>query len=106
MLPQSTNSRSEGSPNFPRVDSQTQRGRDGTRRQILQDELATEQKALDEARAKLQEAQDTPEVYHGADGKTYRNMAKFDENVNAAQLDVRLHEKNIEALNTELSNIR
>jgi hypothetical protein len=91
---------------FPKVDSETQSRRDDTRRKILQDELASEQQALDEARRKLQEAQDTPEVYKGAGGKTFRNVAKYEENVNAAQEEVRNHEKNVEALRTELSNLR
>ncbi len=101
--PPKVNSSPEG---FPKVDGQTQTRRDDTRRKILEDELATEQKALDEARGKLQEAQDNPQVYKGADGKTYRNMAKYEENVNAAQEDVRAHEKNIEALKTEIANLK
>ncbi len=91
---------------FPKVDSETQGRRDDTRRKILEDELATEQKALEEARGKLQEAQDTPQVYKGAGGKTFRNVAKYEETVNAAQEEVRAHEKNIEAIKTELSNLK
>ncbi len=94
------------SESFPRVNSETQSRRDDARRKILEDELATEQKALEDARAKLQEAKDTPEVYKGAGGKTFRNVAKYEENVNAAQEDVTAHEKNIEALKTELSNLK
>lgn len=89
-----------------RVDSETQSRRDDRRRRILEDELATEQKALEEARAKLQEAKDSPEVYKGADGKTYRNVAKYEENVNAAQDEVTSHEQNVKALQTELSNLK
>jgi len=89
-----------------RVDSQTQSKRDDKRRKILEDELATEQKALEDARARLQEAKDTPQVYKGADGKTYRNVAKFEENVNAAQEEVTSHEQNVKALQTELSNLK
>ena len=66
-----------------RVDGRTQNRRDDTRRKILEDELATEQKALDEARIKMQDAEDTPEVYKGANGQTFRNVAKYDEKVNA-----------------------
>jgi Domain of unknown function (DUF4124) len=101
--PQQKGRNAEG---FPKVDSQTQSRRDDTRRKILQDELATEQQALDDARRKLQEAQDTPEVYKGAGGKTFRNVAKYEENVSAAQEEVRNHEKNVEALKTELSNLK
>lgn len=95
--------RTEG---FPKVNAETQSRRDDARRKILEDELATEQKALEEARRKLQEAQDTPEVYKGANGQTFRNVAKYEENVSAAQEEVRNHEKNIEALKTELSNLK
>jgi len=35
---------------FPRVDPETQKGRDGVRRKVLTDELATEEKLLAEAR--------------------------------------------------------
>ncbi len=91
---------------FPKVDSATQNRRDDTRRKILEDELATEQKALEESRRKLQEAQDTPQVYKNASGQTFRNVAKYEENVNAAQEEVSAHEKNVEALKTELSNLK
>lgn len=97
--------RSENSSDF-RVDSETQRNRDQTRRQILQDELAAEQKALEEARLNLQEGEANPEVYKTADGKTYRNVVKYEEKIKNLQEQVRLHEKNIDALNTELSNLK
>lgn len=92
--------------NFPRVNEETQNRRDDTRRRILEDELATEQQALEEARTALQEAKDSPEVYKTADGKTFRNVAKYEEKVSAAEEQVRSHEKNIEALKAELSNLR
>lgn len=101
---QGSNRRSENNSDF-RVDSETQRNRDQARRQILQDELATEQKALEEARRNLQEGEANPEVYKTADGKTYRNVAKYEEKVKALQEQVQTHEKNIDALNTELSNL-
>ena len=91
---------------FPRVDSATQSRRDDKRRSILEDELATEQKALEEAREQLKVAQDTPQTYTGADGRTYRNMAKYEENVQAAQENIRMHENNIQALQTELANLK
>src|SRR3970040_368904 len=43
--------RSTATPeDFPRVDGETQKRRDDTRRKILEDELAAEQKLLEEAR--------------------------------------------------------
>jgi hypothetical protein len=86
---------------FPKVDGETQKKRDETRRKILQDELANEEKLLEEASKNLDEA--SPEVYKGKDGKTYRNVAKYDEKVKPLQDEIDLHTKNIEALKTELS---
>ncbi|MBX9847970.1 MAG: DUF4124 domain-containing protein [Rhodocyclaceae bacterium] len=61
---------------FPRVSSDTQKERDGGRRTILEQELANEQRNLDEA--------------------------KKSNNANKAQL----HERNIAALQKELGNLR
>ena len=88
------------------MNPETQGRRDDTRRKILEDELATEQHALEEARAKLKEGQDNPEVYKGANGQTFRNVPKYEEKVNALQEEVTSHEKNVEALQTELSNLK
>ena len=86
-----SNNREEAA-NFPRVDAATQKDRDGTRRQILQKELAEEEKALAEARAAVRKAAESPK---GVDGK--RNAV-------AAEEQVQMHEKNIEALKTELAS--
>lgn len=104
MAPPAKSRNSESSPDF-RVNSETQNRRDNTRRKILEDELATEQKALEEARANLKEGQDNPEVYKNASGQTFRNVAKYEEKINNLQEDVTSHEKNIEALKTELSHL-
>lgn len=61
---------------FPRVDASTQQQRDGTRRRILNDELAAERNALELARKT---------------GKTS---------------DVALHQRNVQMLEKELSSIR
>ncbi len=95
----------KGGGEFPRVDESTQRSRDATRRKVLQDELDKEQQQLAEARQKLQDAQDNPRVSH-ADGKTFRNVAGYEEAVKAAQDEVNLHERNVEALKTEMSRIK
>ena len=89
-----------------RVNSETQNRRDDTRRKILEDELATEEKLHDEALAKLKDAEDNPEVFKTPTGQTFRNVAKYEEKVNAAQDDVKGHEKNIQALKTEISNLK
>lgn len=90
--------------NFPKVNSETQKSRDEIRRKILRDELANEEKLLEEAKKNLDEA--SPEVYSGANGKTYRNVAKYEEKIKPLQAEVNLHQKNIEALNSELSRLK
>jgi Domain of unknown function (DUF4124) len=90
---------------FPSVDNETQKKRDDTRRKILQDELNTEQKLLDEATQNLQEGESNPEVFKGQDGRTYRNVAKYDEKVKALQEQVDSHKNNVDALKTELSKL-
>jgi hypothetical protein len=97
---------SKASEGFPRVNSETQTRRDDTRRKILDDELATEEKALEEARAKLKEGQENPETHKGPNGQTFRNVAKYEEKVSALQEEVTSHEKNVEALKTELTNLK
>lgn len=80
---------------FPRVDSETQKNRDNARRRILADELATEEKLLAEARQNLK---------NGEDEKAADDTAKYHEKMKFLREQVSLHEKNIGALKTELSN--
>jgi hypothetical protein len=91
---------------FPRVDNATQKRRDDKRLRILEDEMASERQALEDARAQLKVAEDTPQIYTGADGKTYRNMAKYEESIQAAQENVRMHENNLRAIQTEIDNLK
>ncbi len=90
---------------YARVNAATQRSRDEARRKILEDELASEEKLLAEARQNLQDAQDNPQISH-VGGKTYRNVAGYEESVKAAEEQVTLHERNIQAIKTELSQIK
>ncbi|MDH4286905.1 MAG: DUF4124 domain-containing protein, partial [Gallionella sp.] len=92
------------SAEFPKVDDETQKKRDDMRRSILEDELKAEEKLLDEAKQNLTEA--SPEVFRSADGKTYRNVAKYEEKTKQMTEQIGLHEKNIEALKTELSKLK
>ena len=102
MVPPANAQSPEG---FPRVDSETQKGRDDTRRKILQDELDAEQKLLDEATQNLKDGEASPEVFQGQDGRTYRNVAKYDEKIKGLQEQVDLHKNNVDALKTELSKL-
>lgn len=106
-MPPPARPRSAATPDdFPKVDGAMQKGRDDTRRKILQDELSSEQKLLEESVQSLQQGENAPEVYRGQDGKTYRNVAKYEEKIKMLTDQVDLHQKNIEALKTELSKFK
>jgi hypothetical protein len=103
-IPPPPRERSQESPaNFPRVDSATQKVRDNSSRKILENELATEEKALTEARANLQKGAESPELLT-KNGKSEPNVAKQNEKMSALQKQVQTHERNIAALKSELSN--
>ena len=91
---------------FPRVDGETQKNRDDTRYLILQNELSAEERLLEEAKQNLQEGEAKPEVFKGKEGKTYRNVAKYSEKVKSLTEQVDLHQKNVDALKTEISKLK
>ncbi len=97
------------STEFPRVDGETQRNRNDTRRKILQDELAAEQKLLDQAQQNLQNAQAQNRGDASSNGKYVHNEAvaqEYTAGVNKQTADVSLHQQNIDALNAELSKLK
>ena len=99
--------RSARSPaDFPKVNGETQKGRDETRRKILQNELDAEEKLLVEAQKNLKDGADNPEIIHGKDGSTRRNVARYDEKVKSLTEQVTLHQNNIDALKAELSKLK
>ena len=73
--------------------------RDGDRRKILEQELGTEQQNLDKARKALAEG----EASRLGDEKSYQ---KYLDRVQDLRNGVALHERNIDALKRELSNIK
>ena len=77
---------------FPKVQEDTQKARDGDRRHILEQELANEQRSLEQAKKDLAEQERTP-------GVTPERVAAYRDRV--AQ-----HERNIQAIQKELSNLR
>ena len=91
-----TSSSGGGGGSFPNVSNETQRARDNTRQQILQSELATEQKALDEAKKALTEQE---AVRMGNE----RNYQKVLDRLEPYKNAVELHQRNIDALQRELS---
>jgi septal ring factor EnvC (AmiA/AmiB activator) len=84
---------------FPRVDAATQKSRDDGRRKILQNELGAEQQMFKEAQQKLAEQE---KVRTGEE----RNYAKVAERLQPFKDKVDQHQKNIEALQKELSNLK
>ena len=88
--------------NFPRIDRETQNQRDDKRKQILQEELEAEKKALDEARQAHAEAKSRPEIYSDAKGKT-SYVPGFEDKLRKLQAELETHEKNIQLLQKELN---
>jgi hypothetical protein len=99
-------SRTKTPSDFPRVDAQTQNKRDDKRKEILLQELEAERQALEEAKKAKLEGASKPEVYRGANGKTFRNVPKFEEKMQRLQSDVEAHENNIELLQKELDSVK
>lgn len=90
---QAAPSRSAASPqDFPRVNQETQRGRDDSRRKILEDELKTEEGLLVEANQSLKTGETT--------------QPKNAEKLKGLTSEVDLHQRNINALKIELSKLK
>jgi hypothetical protein len=99
-----SNVKLKGAPaSFPKVDAGTQNQRDGKRKEILQGELDAEKKALEDAKKAQAEGASNPEVFKTKEGKTFRNVAKFDEKMKALQADVDAHQRNIDLLTKEIN---
>lgn len=84
---------------FPKVDSAEQRARDADRRQILQDELRSEEARLAELKKEYNNGE--PERQGNE-----RNYAKYLERVAQLKDNIGRAEKNVEALKREIANIR
>lgn len=84
---------------FPKVDNGTQKARDNDRRQILQDELRNEQQRLADLKTAYNDG--TPERQGNE-----KNYAKYQDRVASMKEDISRSEKNIDALNRELSNLK
>ncbi len=82
---------------FPKIDSATQKTRDGTRRRILEEELRGEEKAVAQAKAELTEQE-------GIRTGDERNYQRVLDRLQKYKDEVERHEKNVEALKKELSN--
>lgn len=98
----SNNKRTATPDSFPKVDKQTQNQRDSKRQDILKNELESEKTALEQAKKAYAEGESNPEVFRAANGKTFRNVPKFDEKMKDLQADVDSHQNNIQLLEKEL----
>jgi hypothetical protein len=83
---------------FPKVDSQSRASARERQREILERELAQEEKLLGEARKALEEQEG---VRYGDE----RNYARVLERLQKYKDAVDVHEKNIESLRRELTNL-
>jgi hypothetical protein len=95
----SAKSSSSSPSDFPRVDSGTQKTRDNDRKQILLDEMKTEEQKL----AALKKDMGSGEPERRGDEHNY---AKYQERVASMKDDINRTEKNIEALQREINNLR
>lgn len=85
--------------NFPKVDAPTQQQRDAERRRILEQELAGEQKLLDQAKKDLAEQEATR---LGSE----RNYQRVLDRLEPFKKKVSLHENNVANLRKEISTLR
>jgi hypothetical protein len=88
-----------GAASFPKVSDEVQRSRDGDRKRILSQELATEEKALEEARKALAEQE---AVRFGDE----RNYQKVLDRLQPYKDKVELHQRNVEALKREIAGLK
>jgi hypothetical protein len=84
---------------FPKVNGETQKNRDGDRRKILEQELATELQNLDKARKDLAEQ----ESIRSGNEQNYQRVL---DRLQPFKDSVALHERNIDALRRELGNLK
>lgn len=84
---------------FPRVNGTVQKARDNDRKQILSDEMRTEEQKLAEFRKEYNNGE--PERR-----SEERNYSKYQERITSLRDDLARTEKNIDALKREISNLK
>ena len=84
---------------FPRVQEDTQKARDTDRRRILEQELAGEQRNLEQAKKELAEQ----ESIRNGDEKNYQRVL---DRLTPYKERVAQHERNIQAVQKEMGNLR
>lgn len=82
------------------VDAGTQKTRDGTRRQVLSDELSSEEKLLTDAKSGYSNGKPLPFADEGL------GSPKYIDRVKQLEKTIRLHERNVSSLKQELANLK
>lgn len=90
---------------FPKVDDQTQKSRDTDRRRILESELTAEQANADQAKKELAEQEATVLPNERMQGGAVSG-GKVQERLQPYKDKVALHQRNVEAIRKEISNLR
>ena len=85
--------------NFPRVDTSLQKARDSDRRQILLDELNSEEQRLGELKKEFNNGE--PER-----NGNEKNYGKYLERASLMKDNIGRAEKNVDALKREIANVR
>jgi hypothetical protein len=85
--------------NFPRIDDATQKKRDDVRRTVLEEELASEQKSLEEAKRQLALGE-KPLAGENAASPAYQARVK------QLRSAVERHQRNIAAIQKEIGTVR
>ncbi|MEF2252065.1 DUF4124 domain-containing protein [Ralstonia solanacearum] len=89
----------ESSGGFPRVDSATQKSRDGERRRVLEAELSEEERKLQALQAEYNNGQ--PERQGNE-----RNYQKYLDRTAQLKSDIERGQANVDSLRRELSNLK
>ncbi|WP_297571895.1 DUF4124 domain-containing protein [uncultured Deefgea sp.] len=86
--------------NFPKVDAATQKTRDSNRKLILEEELSSERELFNKAKKNLQEADANRSAAEQANPKLYLDR------IGRLREAIVMHEKNVTALQAELTRVR
>lgn len=97
--PAGSSARTPTPADFPRIDGATQKKRDSVRRTVLEEELSSEQKNLDEAKRQLVLSKKS---LSGEKAATPAHQARIEQ----LHRDVQRHERNIAAIRKELGITR
>jgi hypothetical protein len=90
---------------FPRVNGEQQKARDSDRRAILEQELANELKNLDQAKKMLVEQENTVLPEERIQGGGIKGGMR-EERLQGVRDQIKLHERNIESIRREISNLK